>query len=90
MDVPEGPESLWGRLKSKGEQLYEAVKSSTAHPRAKYLDHERLEIKRQFRTIIERGSEQDLAEALSAMGMGPDTQEGKEFLTEFKKIRGGD
>ncbi len=89
MARPDEP-GLWQRFKSKGEQLYEAVKSSTASPRAKYLDVDRLEMKRSFRAIIGHGTVDDLADALRAIGKGPETPEGKELLEEFKKMRDGD
>jgi hypothetical protein len=88
MGTPKEP--LWKRFKSKGEELYDAMKSSTASPRAKYVDHERLDLKRDFRMIIEHGTVEDLVQALSAFGKGPETAEGKELLAEFKRMRDGD
>jgi len=77
-------------LKSKAEQIYQAVKASTAHPRARYLDHERLEVMQNVRTIINKGTEAELAEALSAFGKGPETIEGKALLEQFREMRKAD
>jgi hypothetical protein len=46
-----------------------------------------LELKQSFRKIIERGTEKDLAEALTAMGIGAATPEGEELLAAFRELR---
>jgi hypothetical protein len=75
--------------RSKAEEIYTQLKRANSL-RAKYLDHDRLDLKRDFREIIAHGSEYQFIRALSAIGSGPETEEGKHLISMFRKIRGLD
>jgi hypothetical protein len=86
MGKPEPPAT--GHEQSKGDELYEVMLASTAHPRNKNTDREILRRKQNMRDIMKRGSPEDFAAALKACGIEPESAEGREFIAELLKIRG--
>jgi hypothetical protein len=81
-----------------GDQISEPSKFSdreieqqrrAATTRKKNLDEERLQLMRDTMQIIQTGTLEQLEEKLTLLGMGRDTQKGRELLHRFISLRGG-
>ena len=73
--------------RDKADEIHEALRDSTDFSR-KHLDRRKAELQRQFRRVLYSGTERDLIEILRALGIGEDTQAGRHFISEFRRIRG--
>jgi hypothetical protein len=57
--------------------------------RRKNLDEERLQLMRDTMQIIQTGTLEQLEEKLTMLGIGRDTQKGRDLLQRFISLRGG-
>ncbi len=57
--------------------------------RKKNIDHERVQLMRDTKQIIQTGTLEQLEEKLELLGMGRNTQKGREILQRFISLRGG-
>ena len=60
-----------------------------ATSKKKNLDEERIQLMRDAQQIIQTGTLEQLEEKLSLLGMGRDTQKGRDLLQRFISLRGG-